>query len=250
MPAQQTEIRRPLSAPAAASTAACTGSGSITFASTKLARSPSSPASALPFSALRSAITTEAPAACRACAVAAPRPEAPPTTSALAPSISTAREHMSVAGRAALREGRRRDSVACLHLGAGSAQHQGRDRTAIGGGPESDPRAARPAVRLGAQHGLLADPQPPRLGHGPHRELRGAVAGADRRREGATERRARPLLRRDRKPARDQERAAYPARRRAALLLRGRPGTGARRSRRGGPGIGRSAPVRRVRLRA
>ncbi len=87
MPAQHTEIRSPPSAPAAASTAACTGSGSITLASTKRARSPSSDASASPFSALRSAITTDAPRSCRARAVAAPSPEAPPATSAPCPSI-------------------------------------------------------------------------------------------------------------------------------------------------------------------
>ena len=87
IPAQQTEIRSPPGASAAASTAACTGSGSITFASMKAARSPSSEASASPFSALRSAITTEAPRSCSARAVAAPSPEAPPATSALAPSI-------------------------------------------------------------------------------------------------------------------------------------------------------------------
>src|SRR5436190_1180742 len=59
----------------------------MTFASTKLTRSPSSAASASPRSALRSAITTPAPDSCRARAVAAPRPEAPPATSALAPPI-------------------------------------------------------------------------------------------------------------------------------------------------------------------
>ena len=57
-PAQQTEIRRPPSAPAARSTAAATGSASVTSASTNSARSPSSAASASPFSALRSAIVT------------------------------------------------------------------------------------------------------------------------------------------------------------------------------------------------
>jgi hypothetical protein len=85
MPAQQTEMRRPPSASAAASTAACTGSGSITF--TSMNRPSSSEASASPFSTLRSAITTLAPRSCSARAVAAPRPEAPPATSALAPSI-------------------------------------------------------------------------------------------------------------------------------------------------------------------
>ena len=87
MPAQQTEIRSPPGASAAASTAACTGSGSITFASMKAAFSPSSQASASPFSVFMSAMTTEAPRPCRARTVAAPRPEAPPATSALAPSI-------------------------------------------------------------------------------------------------------------------------------------------------------------------
>ena len=88
MPAQQTEIRRPPSASAAAATAASTGSSSMTFASTKPARSPSSEASASPFSALRSAITTDAPRPCSARDVAAPSPEAPPKTSALRPSKS------------------------------------------------------------------------------------------------------------------------------------------------------------------
>ena len=87
IPAQQTEMRSPPGASAAASTAACTGSGSITFTSMKAAFSPSSEASASPFSAFRSAITTEAPRSCSARTVAAPRPEAPPATSALAPSI-------------------------------------------------------------------------------------------------------------------------------------------------------------------
>jgi hypothetical protein len=60
IPAQQTETR---SSPAsvAAATAASICSASITFASTKRARSPSSSASAVPFSALRSAMTTLAP---------------------------------------------------------------------------------------------------------------------------------------------------------------------------------------------
>ena len=86
IPAQQTEIRSPPSSAAAASTAAWTWSASSTFASTNDARSPSSAASASPFSAFRSAITTDAPAPWSRRAVASPRPDAPPLISAPAPS--------------------------------------------------------------------------------------------------------------------------------------------------------------------
>src|SRR5205823_397523 len=54
--------------------------------------SPSSAASASPFSALTSAIVTFAPPACSRRLVASPSPEAPPTTSAPAPSMFMARE--------------------------------------------------------------------------------------------------------------------------------------------------------------
>ena len=84
IPAQQTDIRRPPPALAARSTAVPTASASVTFVSTKSA--PISAASASPFSALRSAMTTLAPASASAREVAAPSPEAPPATSAPAPS--------------------------------------------------------------------------------------------------------------------------------------------------------------------
>ena len=71
---------------AARSTAAATASSSVTSASTN--SRASSAASASPLSALRSAITTLAPASASARAVAAPSPEAPPATNAPAPSTS------------------------------------------------------------------------------------------------------------------------------------------------------------------
>ena len=82
-------MRRPPSAAAAASTAACTWSSSRTSQATNA--TPSSSASASPFSALTSAIVSAAPWARRRRAVASPSPEAPPTTSAPLPSISMAR---------------------------------------------------------------------------------------------------------------------------------------------------------------
>ncbi len=67
-----------------------TAASSVTSACTKVAPGPSSAASASPFSALRSAIVTAAPAATSARAVASPSPEAPPATNALVPATSTA----------------------------------------------------------------------------------------------------------------------------------------------------------------
>ena len=75
------------------------------------------------------------------------------------------------------------------------------DRRASGGGATAHPPARRAALRRAAQPRLLADPQPAGLGPRPHRQLRGAVAGADRGRPRAAARGARPLLRRDREPA-------------------------------------------------
>ncbi len=84
IPAQQTEIRSPPSAPAGGVDRRLDRLGLHHVALDEArASSPSSEASASPFSAFRSAITTEAPRSCRARAVAAPRPEAPPATSAL-----------------------------------------------------------------------------------------------------------------------------------------------------------------------
>src|SRR4051812_38544627 len=71
----------------AASTAACTDSADVTSVSQNSARSPSSFSSALPRSAFLSTITVVAPAPCRRRIVPSPRPEAPPVTSATAPSI-------------------------------------------------------------------------------------------------------------------------------------------------------------------
>ena len=93
MPAQQTEIR---SEPAA-SMASATCSAFVTSHSTK--RAPSSSASAAPFSALRSAIVISAPAARSRRAVAAPSPDAPPATSALAPSILMTRDRSAGTAR-------------------------------------------------------------------------------------------------------------------------------------------------------
>ena len=69
-------------------------------------------------------------------------------------------------------------------------------------GARAHAAAGRAAERRAAQHGLLADPQPARLGPRPHRQLRGALARPGGRRPRAARRRARPLLRRDREPAR------------------------------------------------
>ena len=88
MPAQQTEIRSPPSAPAAASTAAWTGSGSITFASTKLRALAQLGGQRLALLGVEVGDhDRRRRASCSARAVAAPSPEAPPATSALCPSI-------------------------------------------------------------------------------------------------------------------------------------------------------------------
>src|SRR5215218_8997040 len=76
IPAQETASRRP----PAASTAAWTCSSSVTSVLTKAASS--SEARAAPRSSFRSASVTRAPRAVSSRAVASPRPEAPPATSA------------------------------------------------------------------------------------------------------------------------------------------------------------------------
>ncbi len=133
----------------------------------------------------------------------------------------------------------------------GDGKLQGSDRRASRRRAAADPGPDRAARRRAAQHRLLADPQPAGLGPRPHRQLRGALAGADDRRPRAAARRARPLLRRDREPAQDPRRAADPARRRAARLHGRRPRAHARGARRGRPlARGRGPPAaRRLRLR-
>ena len=84
MPAQQTEIRRPPRPPPGRRRPR-RGSASVTSVFDEVA--PISLGQRRPRSALRSAIVTLAPAARRARAVAAPRPDAPPATSAFTPSI-------------------------------------------------------------------------------------------------------------------------------------------------------------------
>src|SRR5690606_19767701 len=79
-PAQHTRPCRPPKPFTAASTAACVDTSSVTSVRTKQAAAPSSAASALPASSLRSAITTLPPPSTTMRAVAAPRPEAPPVT--------------------------------------------------------------------------------------------------------------------------------------------------------------------------
>ena len=59
---------------------------------------------------------------------------------------------------------------------------QGCDRRAPRRGARAHPPAGRAARRRAAQPRLLADPQPAGLGPRPHRQLRGALAGADGRR--------------------------------------------------------------------
>src|SRR3954469_5105851 len=158
MPAQQTEIRRP-SSPAACVTAASTCSASVTSAVTN--RAPSSSASAWPRSGLRSAMVTLTPAACSARAVAAPRPDAPPATSAFTPSIFMARKlaEANGAGRCSARA----EHVVAREL---------RDEAQPGG-------EARAELDLGVD---LADAVDGRL---VRRDRLGALLGADRDRAGA-----------------------------------------------------------------
>src|SRR5947209_11374978 len=84
MPAQLTTIRNG-PADAAASTACCTDTSSVTSTATNVP--PISFARSAPGEWGRSAITTWAPAAASSVAVATPRPLAPPVTIALLPSI-------------------------------------------------------------------------------------------------------------------------------------------------------------------
>ena len=83
MPAQFTTVRSGASWAAAACTAAVTDPSSDTSVGTN--RPPDSAATALPCSSFRSAMTTVAPAAASARAVAWPRPLAPPEMIAAVP---------------------------------------------------------------------------------------------------------------------------------------------------------------------
>src|SRR5690349_16340337 len=91
IPAQQTEILTPFG------TAAATSASSVTSQRTN--RAPSSPASAVPASSLRSAMVTSAPLAASRRALAAPSPLAPPATSATAPSIRMRASYRDAAAR-------------------------------------------------------------------------------------------------------------------------------------------------------
>src|SRR3954453_2003801 len=88
MPAHETAKRIAPNASTARSTAARTSSSFVTSALKPTP--PSSPASACAFSPSRSAIATRAPFSVSSRAVAAPRPDAPPATSAPIPSSSMA----------------------------------------------------------------------------------------------------------------------------------------------------------------
>ena len=234
------------------STAACTCSGSMTFASTKLARSPSSRGQRL---ALLGVEVGDHDAtrrrACRARAVAAPSPEAPPATSALAPSIFTARQHI-LAGRRRRRGAAWTNSVACsssrrrLSSAPGTRSPTGWRRR---GSARSSWSSRSTDEELNRVYSPILSPLAWDLGHIANFEELWLVQ--THRRPRAAPRRARPLLRRDRESARDAERAADPARRRAALLPGGRPRADARRARRGRPRVRRGpAARRRLRLRA
>ena len=133
----------------------------------------------------------------------------------------------------------------------GDGKLQGSDCGTSRRGAGTDPGADRAARRRAAQPRLLAAAQPAGLGPRPHRQLRGALAGADDRRPRAAARRPRPLLRRDREPAQDPRRAADPARRRAARLPGRRARAHPRGARRGRPRRRRRGPAaaRRLRLR-
>ena len=87
VPAQLMAMRSGASS-AAAATASATCSASVTSHLTNF--TPSSWASASPFSELKSMTVTTAPAACRRRTVASPSPEAPPLTIAAAPVASMA----------------------------------------------------------------------------------------------------------------------------------------------------------------
>ena len=105
MPAQQTAIRSPPGCAAAArrppATASCVGHVGRARTMAALAELAGQRLAALSF---RSAITTWAPRACSARAVASPSPEAPPATSAPLPSICIGREPYARAARQRQRE--------------------------------------------------------------------------------------------------------------------------------------------------
>ena len=187
MPAQQTAIRRP----SAACTAASTSSAFVTSQATK--RAPSSAASASPRSALRSAIVSSAPAARRRRAVAAPRPEAPPATSARDPSMRMGADPIGgsagtaptrPAASTAARARRPAGSLAPARIAgsAGVAGEQRRDRQEqLVREPVGDERAQEPRAALAQQRPDAAGAQVGERGGG-----RGVVEAhdLDRRRRG------------------------------------------------------------------
>src|SRR5690348_16334681 len=96
MPAQLTAMRRSRDA----ATAARASSSLVTSPGTNVAAAPSSRATSAPADAGRSKMTTRAPRSSSSSAVARPRPDAPPVTSALVPAISTAgKDRAASAGR-------------------------------------------------------------------------------------------------------------------------------------------------------
>src|ERR687893_2419877 len=133
MPAQVTAIRSP--GPAAA-TAASTWAGSVTSQATNAPSS--SPATASPRSASTSAIVTCAPSTRSRRAVAAPRPDAPPHTSALAPSIRMGRR----LGDRAPRRGDGVRGAVRVGLRRAPARHGDPHRRAIPPARPAEPRRA------------------------------------------------------------------------------------------------------------
>ena len=203
IPAQQTEIRRPPSASAAASTAAWTGSSSVTSASTKRAALAELGGQRL---ALLGVEVGDHDRGAGARASAPRRRRAEPRGAArdqraLLPRSPSARQ--LIAGDPLSRQRPvSRTSLGFSHRAPVAGTRHRRKRSPSGSPRRaSDPAADRAALRRAAQPRLLADPQPAGLGPRPHRQLRGALARADDRRPRAAARRARPLLRRDREPA-------------------------------------------------
>ena len=248
IPAQQTEIRSPPSACGGALDRGPTASASVTSAATKAA--PISAASSSPRSGLRSAIVTAAPAAASARAVAAPRPEAPPATSAPAPRTSIARtlDDRAFAGSQA------RNRYPAKVIRSPPTCPQSRR-------PRSPPRLEEARRRtlelvepldeaqLNRVYSPILSPLAWDLGHIANFEELWLVRTIGGRPPLHGE--LGQLLRRDREPAQDPRRAADPARRRAPRLHGRRPRPHPRRAgggrplrRRGGP-----AAARRLRLR-
>ena len=233
MPAQQTEIR---SSPDSARRVD-RGLDLLGLEHVRLderAPSPSSSASASPFSAFRSAIVTDAPARAQSPRGRLAEPGGPADDQralALDPhrrgSLAVRRRHPLVRARD------RAVWVASRDRADRAGQSEPADRRPPRGGARADPAADRAARRRAAQHGLLADPQPARLGPRPHRQLRGALAGPDgsagaSRCDGDLGRFYDAIE----NPRTDPQRAPDPARRRAALLHGRGPRTDARGPRR------------------